>query len=307
LLAVADGRRLWRLVPSLVYGDVPGVEEASVAGRWQLGGRDLGAVVAALLLPPVEDLVALEGGGATGVADALRALGRRLEALGVDVVLALDGRWRSAEAFSVDPSPRHVVEASGANPPSKSVWPGDEELGSYMIAAGLIEGIRVRSETRAVDALLAVALHRLVPDAGARLVPMGVALRSPEECRRWGEQIAREVDAGDRTAALVAVGALASGPSGSASDGAARDDGSPIGRVVELLTRGEGERLLRQGGASGVALAPGALETLAVALGVVGTGAHFIPVPVAAPDDASPVLVWTRGATRARSEDLSSV
>ena len=269
----------------------------------------MGAVVAALLLPPVEDLVALEGGGATGVADALRALGRRLEALGVDVVLALDGRWRSAEAFPVDPSPRHVVEAPGANPPSpsRSVWPGDEELGSYMIAAGLIEGIRVRSETRAVDAPLAVALHRLVPDAGARLVPMGVALRSPEECRRWGEQIAREVDAGDRTAALVVVGALASGPSGSASDGAARDDGSPIGRIVELLTRGEGERLLRQGDASGVGLAPGALETLAVALGVVGPGARFTPVPVVAPDDASPVLVWTRGATRAGSDDLSNV
>ena len=200
----------------------------------------------ALLVPHVPTLVVDQHRGHhTEMLQALEQASQRLVAEQPEVVVALSARWNSTGPFLVGTGAKHatITDYTGFGVELRYECRGLPALGRALVDAGQKAKVAVGPTTRGVDSGITVPLHFLLPSRSAPVVPLSIAPRPRDECRRWGEVLRRTLAARPERIAFV-VGGLLTYNEHAWNLGRDVPEGRELDqRVLDLLARGEWEGL----------------------------------------------------------------
>jgi aromatic ring-opening dioxygenase catalytic subunit (LigB family) len=200
----------------------------------------------ALLVPHVPTLVVDQHRGhPTEMLQALEQASQRLVAEQPEIVVALSARWISTGPFLVGTGARHatITDYTGFGVELRYECLGAPALGRALVDAGQKAKVAVGPTARGIDSGITVPLHFLLPSRSAPVVPLSIAPRARDECRRWGEVLRATVAARKERVAFV-VGGLLTHHEHAWNLGRDVPEARELDqRVLDLLARGEWEGL----------------------------------------------------------------
>jgi len=146
----------------------------------------------------------------TPMLEALGREARRFAAERPEIAVVLSARWESNGPFHVGSGRFHrtLTDDPVFGVEFRYDCAGHPELARALVEAGAAAGVRVGPSERGVDGGVAVPMHFLAPSHGLRVVPLSLARRPAEECRRWGAVIRGVLERRPERIGLVVGGML---------------------------------------------------------------------------------------------------
>ncbi|WP_123039631.1 extradiol ring-cleavage dioxygenase [Cohnella candidum] len=147
----------------------------------------------------------------------LKKMRDRIVEAGTEVVVIISTHFAAPFHHCVDVTPHHkgiltAFEALDLISDVPYEYPGDEELGKQLAAAGKRIGVpvlEVNDTTYVWDYGTVVPLRYLVPNEDIAVVSLSVCLSAPlEETYRWGTAIGQTLREGGKKTVFVSSGAL---------------------------------------------------------------------------------------------------
>lgn len=236
---------------------------------------------------------------------ALAEAAERFAASRPEAIVALSARWTPPGSFLVDGGRRHgtLTDYPGFGVEVRYDCAGHPALARALVEAGRAARLPVGTATRGVDSGVSVPLHFLMPSRAVPVVPLAVARRSVEECRRWGATLRRALAARAERVAFVVGGLISFDPHAWSLRREVPEARELDRRVLEGLEQGRWDEIDAAGRALGEKARPEAdlrhLEVLGGFLGGAargelrcyepgpGVGAALVEFPVAEPIEAA--------------------
>jgi 3,4-dihydroxyphenylacetate 2,3-dioxygenase len=232
----------------------------------------------ALLIPHLPTLVVDQHRGhRTEMLQALEQASTRWLAEAPEIVVALSARAEAPGPFLVGTARRHttLTDYSGFGVEVRYDCAGHPALGRALVDAGQKAKVPVGPTTRGVDSGVSIPLHFLIPSRAIPIVPLSIARRTVDECRKWGDVLRRTLAARPERIGFVVGGLLTSNehawnlgrdvPEGRALDA----------QVLEQLARGAWDEVTVAGREPADKASPEAgLRHLEVLRGILGEDAR---------------------------------